>query len=529
MRPLLKTQSSWLLSHPRLLAAVASLLAAALVFVQGEAVNNDAYTYVRVAELFLHDGVGAAFAHYPWASYSALLAHFVLLDIDLFSAGLLLNAFFYALSAVAFVGLCSALSSKWPERERNRALLFAVAVICVYPQLNEYRSMLLRDVGFWAFTLLALQQLITLSRLHVGLAYWRCVVAFVLFLGAALLFRAEAIIYLLCSPVLLLALRDSEGKPRYADAGRLAGFIAATGLAVAVIAVLAGLDIGGAFARFIANYQPFIDALFNGDTAQRSALNASVLADHALLFSQSDSLILRGVGAVYSLGHAVVAAISLPFFFALTAAYLLRRRTEQAHINTSRDARILILGYALVNLAILCGFALVTRFVSGRYVMLLGLLVVLWLPLVLARWQSERASGLSRSFFALFFIYCAVDSFISFGRDKAYLSSAEAWVSQYGSEYPSTMLISNSRRLAYASDLVEDYDLVPSIIADSDLSSAPAGTLLAIELNPQMRARANGLLSTATAETIAVFPPSARAENQAALNESVRVAILIKR
>jgi hypothetical protein len=66
------TMKSWIVSHPRLLAVASSLLAAALVFAQGTPVNNDAYTYVRVAELFLHDGIGAAFAHYPWASYSAL-------------------------------------------------------------------------------------------------------------------------------------------------------------------------------------------------------------------------------------------------------------------------------------------------------------------------------------------------------------------------------------------------------------------------------------------------------------------------
>jgi hypothetical protein len=343
------TMKSWIVSHPRLLAIASSLLAAALVFAQGTPVNNDAYTYVRVAELFLHDGIGAAFAHYPWASYSALFAHLILFGLDLFSAGLVINALFYALIAAAFVGLVSTLTTQWSPRERTGALLFAAAVICLYPQLNEYRTMLLRDVGFWAFTLLALQQLIGVARASEASAFWRSAVAFVLSLGAALLFRVEALAYLLLSPCLFFVLRDSQGTRRLGDAARLFALILFVAALAAVMAALAGLDLLGLFARFFENYRPFFDSLLSSSGAQRVTLDETILADHGLLFSQSESFLLRTAGAVYSLGHAILAAVSLPIFCALLALAALRYRRPSPPLGAAQDAQTLILGFALIQ------------------------------------------------------------------------------------------------------------------------------------------------------------------------------------
>jgi hypothetical protein len=223
-----------------------------------------------------------------------------LFGLDLFNAGLVINALFYALIAAAFVGLVSTLTTQWSPQERTGALLFATAVISLYPQLNEYRTMLLRDVGFWAFTLLALQQLIGVARASEASAFWRSAVAFVLSLGAALLFRVEALAYMLLSPCLFLVLRDSQGTRRLGDAARLLALILFAAALAAVMAALAGLDLLGLFARFFENYRPFFDSLLSSSGAQRVTLDETILADHALLFSQSESFLLRCAGAVYS-------------------------------------------------------------------------------------------------------------------------------------------------------------------------------------------------------------------------------------
>ena len=54
-------------------------------------------------------------------------------------------------------------------------------------------------------------------------------------------------------------------------------------------------------------------------------------------------------------------------------------------LGVEKNALIVVAGFALINLGILIGFVLVTRFVSARYGMLFSLLVALLIPLLLYR------------------------------------------------------------------------------------------------------------------------------------------------
>jgi hypothetical protein len=175
----------WLRQHPRIFALIGSLLIAGYVLSLGEWPNDDAYTYVRVADIMLHEGLAAAYAYYPWATYSVLFAHFVLIDLDLFTAGRVLNALLYALLAVSFVSVAGELVRNAEPTRRSAILFLAAVTVLLYPQLNEYRSMLIRDVGYWAFMLLGLQQLMVAVRMPSRSSqFWRRLFAFF----AALLF-----------------------------------------------------------------------------------------------------------------------------------------------------------------------------------------------------------------------------------------------------------------------------------------------------------------------------------------------------
>jgi len=170
---------NWLRQHPRIFALMGSLLIAGYVLSLGEWPNDDAYTYVRVADIMLHEGLAAAYAHYPWATYPVLLAHFVLIDLDLFTAGRVLNALLYALLAVSFVSVAGELVRNAEPTRRSAILFLAAVTVLLYPQLNEFRSMLIRDVGYWAFMLLGLQQLMVAVRMPSRSGkFWRRVILF---------------------------------------------------------------------------------------------------------------------------------------------------------------------------------------------------------------------------------------------------------------------------------------------------------------------------------------------------------------
>ena len=489
---------NWLTARPLLLALLGSLAAAGLVFMRGEALNDDAFTYVRVADLFLHEGLGAAFAHYPWASYSVLFAHFNALELDLFNAGLLVNAALYVLVAAAFVGVVSQLVQPWPAQERRFVLLLAAAIISLYPQLNEFRSMLLRDVGFWAFSLAGLGQLIAAARANTALRFWRYGIGFCVALGLAFAFRAEAIAYLLAAPWAFLFLRDAQGVRRLPDALRLSALCMALASLAAAACLVAGIDLVQLFTEFAATYRPFVETAFAPSDAQRQLLDAAAPIEHAA--NSGDGVFALFVSLPLLLTSSLASAISLPFC-AVLAWGVIRKKHEASHLSLDRTALVLVGSFAAINMAILLGFVFITHFVSARYGMLLSLLLVAFVPIVLVR---QRAAA---PLIALLLAYCAVDSFYSFGRDKGYVDEAVAWVETHvAAEDGDAAFVSNSRRLAYASQRVIDFDQAPPIFAAETLATLPAQTLIAIDLNEQMRARMAELSAAGAVDTVVQFP-----------------------
>ena len=130
----MKMNLDWRQVDIRWFAVAASLLLSITTLFSQEVPNSDAYTYARTAEIFLADGLKAAYQHYSWASYSILIGIVSWSGLDVFSAGLLVNALFYALLVYAFLSIAK-------EIKDSRALLLLAAIsILVYPQLNEYRE-----------------------------------------------------------------------------------------------------------------------------------------------------------------------------------------------------------------------------------------------------------------------------------------------------------------------------------------------------------------------------------------------------
>src|SRR5690606_18445149 len=96
--------------------------------------NDDAYSYLRGAELFNESSAGTVLETYGWYGYSILIA---LLD-KLLPGGLkvaahVLNTGAYALLVFAFLRICR------EYHESRRVQWFAALVILGLPLLNEMR------------------------------------------------------------------------------------------------------------------------------------------------------------------------------------------------------------------------------------------------------------------------------------------------------------------------------------------------------------------------------------------------------
>jgi hypothetical protein len=434
--------------------------------------NDDAYTYIRTAEIFLEQGVGAAISHYTWAGYPILIALVSLLGLSLFTSAYVLNAIFFAILAYAFISILRHLD------DSNRIAWLAALTVLAYPELNEYRDMVLRDVGFWAMLLLALWRFMV----FVDTRQFSHSVFFVLAMIGAMLFRAEAVIYLVAIPFALFLQSDRNTQQNRQDFLKLAGFICCVGALGFLMLLAAGINLFSLIFELLRIYQPFLISRFNPDEAITAAQATAIFGEYAGIFSRDY------VSAVVAVGLSVVLVMTLfytiggPFFWLL--AFGLMRK----HIRWHRAKVAPILAVSLANLFILVVFLYTTKFLTGRYALVFGLMAATLVPFLISSIIERNRGGKWEKFVSyfliLFFFYCLIDSYVSFGKSKDWLLDAAGYVElQAESE---TQVLTNNHTIAYFSRQVENYDdIIRELEAQNILDAAP-GTIVALEMYFEM-------------------------------------------
>lgn len=166
-------------------------------------INGDGILYVHVAKAFLNEGAAAAFEVYHWPFYGILigLLHKVT-GLGFEHSASALNIFFMVLACVVFVRIYEEIAG------RDARIWVAAVLILSLPVLNDYRELVIRGFGFWAFMLVALYCFIQYSRSPdlPGALKWQ------LAMVAAILFRLESIAFLVFAPFCLLFLAEERGK-----------------------------------------------------------------------------------------------------------------------------------------------------------------------------------------------------------------------------------------------------------------------------------------------------------------------------
>ena len=463
---------NWEQIDSRLIAVAASLLVSLLGILSNGLPNDDAYAYIRTADIALNDGIAAAVQHYAWASYSLIIAAISLLGFDLFTSAYLINSAFYGLLVYSFLSIVRLID------DAPLVSLLAVFCILLYPQLNEYRFDVIRDVGYWALSLFALWQFLLYYRLQQN----QNLIAFGMSLLLATSFRPEAIVYLVVTPFSLLF--DS----RYEPALCRRHFAKAIGMALGILAcsilllALMGTNFAGLLTDFISVYEPFIDTTFNSSEADSSVLSTAVFGEHASSYSGPYLSLFLVTGLLAILLAKLFSGIGGPFFWLLT--YGMYKR----YLKLDKNLNLPIVFFLLTNIFIVFMFILVTRYVSSRYSMLFCLLFALLVPIVLAnivnRFNQTAYKNTGMRILILFFGYCAFDSFISFGDSKNFVYDSIDWLATQSNDM--TSLITNNHAVAYYSGHVENYDQVERLLDEVDITSALPNDLFAIEMHYEM-------------------------------------------
>ncbi len=165
-------------------AAFIGSLLLSFAAVQGHLINRDGIYYLETARAFIEGGLSAGWKAGEWAFLPTLIAALAFATkVSLETAALALNALFMA-------GTC-ALLAVITRRRLPEAAWLACLVVLAMPAYNQYRNEILREYGFWFFSLLAFW----LAMKWGDTQRWRDAVYCQAALAVAALFRLEAVAF----------------------------------------------------------------------------------------------------------------------------------------------------------------------------------------------------------------------------------------------------------------------------------------------------------------------------------------------
>jgi 4-amino-4-deoxy-L-arabinose transferase-like glycosyltransferase len=170
-------------SSPVRVAFLGSLLLS-LVAVLGEVtIGKDGAFYVDLAVTFIEFGVRATFDRFDWPWFSIFLAFLHSIS------GISIELLAYLVCALFMAGTCTLIVDMIIKRFPQVGY-WACLVVLSMPAFNAFRGDVLREYGFWFFSILALWLVV---RWYQGTS-WTGAVLVQLSIGLAALFRLEAVL-----------------------------------------------------------------------------------------------------------------------------------------------------------------------------------------------------------------------------------------------------------------------------------------------------------------------------------------------
>jgi hypothetical protein len=380
---------------------------------------------------------GAAVFHWPlYSGLIALTAQCTGLTPEY--AAHFLNALLWLATLVAFLELTR-------EAGGNKTVLvWAALTFLLHPQLNEFRSNVSRDVGYWPFYLLSLLLFLRYYRNPCWTYAWGWGMAAMV----ASLFRLEGLVILFFLPSVLL-LRKERWTTRLKQwlTAMTVPFLMVVSL-LALFALFPAEDVvsrGGRLFEPLHWFEFLKTQISTGLADKAGLLAASVLNKYSTEWAM---LSLLAVLFTLLVGE-IVNALSLPYvFFAGHAFY--RRLFPRDPETKSVVGCAIGLNVLMLSLFLILQFFLVTRYVTPLALVLM-LAVAFSLHALYERWQSLAPGSWSRTLAsglaAVVLLYQAVDGLYSTGPSKQYLKEAGLWLKEHSP--PGNPFYSDSSLVAF--------------------------------------------------------------------------------
>ena len=336
-----------------LLAIVASLIAWRVALIQQGWINSDTTLYFEQARLFALGEWRAALTLYMWPLYALLIAATkTITGLSIHAAAQLLNVIFYGITSYALSKLIQLAGGDKTTILCGNALLFSCAYIS-----GSVLGMLLRDEGFWAFFLLSLVYFIRFLRgtQFKDALFWQlcCIVA--------MLFRLEAVTYLLILPLILFTYKQYSTYERL----NLIGKVYALPLVLIILSVFAALALNTINLSSFGRIEEIFVAFSGGSGSMYSLfLHKSDIMANAVLGNYLEDFAQAGL-ALTLLWIVIVKCLMSAGWLPLT---LIASQGKQAlHLPQHDTQRVLwwVMAIAFINgiLIVFHSFVLSSRYV----------------------------------------------------------------------------------------------------------------------------------------------------------------------
>lgn len=329
---------------------VASLMLSLLAF-QGHLINRDGMLYLDMVNAILEKGSHAELSNFgSWLFFLPILVAGMsaITQLSPESCAYILNACFLAGTSVLLVA--------WVRRRMPEATWAACIVVLALPAYNQYRHEILREYGFWFFSMLSFWLAMQASESY----RLRSAILSQLALATAALFRMEALIFM---PALMLW----QASVAPAGQGWRHGLI--MGILPISVAIAGGLLIATGVVSVPTRLVHYLEAANPWQAVENIRQAAQKMSEAAFKFKYSRE------EAPYILLFGLLSVIPMKFLsmcglFVIPLTYQLA--TQRNWLTRWQPLPWMWVAYMLV----LAAFVIHMHFLVGRYVSMLNLLAV---------------------------------------------------------------------------------------------------------------------------------------------------------
>ena len=388
-------------------AGIISLLLS-LWQIQGIAqINHDAVYYLLAIQ-----GDAASIQQIGnWLFYPKLIGIISsLLGMDAELSAHLLNSLLDTLLVLAFIRLIEELGGS------KRSLIWAAVVVLSLPYLNENRGDIIRDHGYWAFTLIAM---IFYMRLFQHFS-WKNLLLWNSMMLIATLFRVEGIVFLLLMPWALLLNTTLSWKSRI-QVTSVSLIPVALLITLFVMATLFSGNFNNRLVDSIGKAGAVVEIFTRLIPEKAQLFRTSVLPD----FSRSTAEITIYLGVFYSIIKDLFSSLSWLYFI----IFLLRKKFPAPKLGAF--AKTVISIYALISLAILFIHGAQHFVMVSRYTMALALMLAVVVVFSLDELQQSINNSPKRKPLLVIVGFCItllfIDSIYNTSKPKIYIIDASNW------------------------------------------------------------------------------------------------------